>query len=356
MNKPPYRIPSIEEINSTPWNGLKVASTFSGGGGSSTGYRWAGYKVVWANEFESNPQATYRLNHPDTILNPRDIKTVTPEEILFVTRLRKGELDIFDGSPPCQGFSIANQNRLKGKAKIYDNGISQKNEDMFVEYVRLLKGLQPKVFIAENVKGLTMGKAKATLGDFNLDLFDNQSDTILHSLMDCGYVVRWQILNAADFGTPQNRLRVFFVGVRKDLNLDPVFPVSLGYQYSVLDALPWLDGKLIIYGCNTTGKETKPNLPGNTFLRDAEELPGDGPIRSITTSGHGAGGVSVMVQNEKERRKFTIQELKRLGGFPDDYQITGSYSKQWEIIGNSVAPPQMMHLSKCIKEKIFDKL
>lgn len=433
--KPPYRIPLMSDINQIQWNGLKVCSLFAGGGGSSTGYKMAGYKVIWANEFEKNPQTTYRANYPDTILNTQDIKKVTAQDILFNTKLKVGELDILDGSPPCQGFSIANKNRLKRKVKIYDNGHEQVNEDLFFEYVRILKGLMPRVFVAENVKGLTMGGAKSLLGDFNLNLFDSQDETILHSLMNCGYVVRWQILNAADYGTPQNRQRVFFIGVRKDLNLEPMFPVKFGYQYVVSDALPHLSGdsihwsdlagqgtspeinkdkpspcitkrgykdsgsktyvKLvngdvgghserrghelkmdkpitaimagdgrcgrgktqfqIVYGCNTTGKPTKPNLPGNTFLRD-EKVGLNVPIRTVTKSGAGCGGVSCMIESDEGRRKFTIAELKRLGGFPDDYILTGFYSSQWSIIGNSVCPPQMMHLAKCIKETIFDKL
>lgn len=436
MIKPHYKIPFISEINSTPWNGLKVVETFAGGGGSDIGWRWSGYNVVYANEFEKNPCATYRANHPHTFLDTRDIKIVSAKEILMRTRLKVGELDVLSGSPPCQGFSIANQNRLQGKLKTYENGITQKNEDLFFEYIRLLKGLMPKVFVAENVKGLTIGKAKSVLGSFNLDLFNNQDETILHGLMNCGYVVRWQILNAADYGTPQSRQRVFFIGVRKDLKLEPCFPIKQAYQYSVLDALPHLlnqefqtnsggeicfkgvesgpypailssdarktsgcmatgfikiingdagghserrgqeipadkpittlmtgtggrcgHGKTqfqIVYGCNTTGKPKRPNQTGNTFLRD-EVAPITIPFRTVSKVG-GAGGVSCMIQEYETRRKFTIAELKRLGGFPDDYELAGSYSKQWEIIGNSVAPPQMFNIGKCLKENIFDKL
>ena len=107
MIKPPYKIPSIADINSTPWNGLKVVETFAGGGGSDTGWRWSGYKTVWANEFEKNPCATYRANHPKTFLDTRDIKIITAKEVLMRCQLRGGELDVFSGSPPGQGFSMA---------------------------------------------------------------------------------------------------------------------------------------------------------------------------------------------------------------------------------------------------------
>lgn len=425
--KPPYQIPLMEFIHDVPWNNRKVVSTFSGGGGSSTGYRWAGYNVIWSNEFIKHASETYRLNHPLTYVDERDIKLVTAEEILAVTGLEKGELDIFDGSPPCQGFSIANQNRLTGKAHVYTNGISQKNEDMFDEYIRLLGGLMPKVFIAENVKGLTMGKAKATLGSFEMDLFDSQDETILHKLMNCGYVVRYAILNAANYGTPQNRQRVFFVGVRKDLNIVPTFPVKLGYQYSVLDALPHLGGSSVNWS-DLAGQGTSPEIDkGNpspcitrrgykdsgsktyitkiyatdrgNFKDDGKELAMDKPIGTIMSVhgrgntqfqiGYGmgyadnkpgnafprnkktsasepletiqkmpgiAGGVPVHIVDGEQKRKFTIDELKALGGFPADYKMIGSYGAQWSIIGNSVAPPQMKSLASHLYETIFKNL
>jgi len=381
FRKPPYQIPSMEFIRNVPWNNRKVVSTFSGGGGSSTGYSWAGFKVVYANEFIKHASDTYRLNHPDTHVDERDIKLVTAEEILAVTGLKKGELDILDGSPPCQGFSIANQNRLTGKEHIYTNGISQKNEDMFDEYIRLLGGLTPKVFIAENVKGLTMGKAKATLGSFEMDLFDNQDETILHKLMNCGYVVRYQVLNAVNYGVPQDRKRAFFIGVRSDLKITPSFPDKLSYQYSVRDALPniesvlarqggwkgWKDLDLDRASPTITAKmgHKNPwkvqvgygmgyaeNKPGNSFPRNQIKSI-DEPIKTIQKMPGIAGGVPVHVVGDEGKRKFTIDELKALGGFPADFKMIGSYGNQWSIIGNSVCPPQMMRLSKHIYDTVF---
>jgi DNA (cytosine-5)-methyltransferase 1 len=238
--KPPYRIPLMSQINRMPLHGLKVASTFSGCGGSCLGYKMAGFNVVWANEFMPAAQETYRANFPKTILDCRDVKTVEAGEILAATGLKEGELDIFDGSPPCQGISMANQNRMKGKAKKYDNGVEQKNEEMLYEYIRLVAGLQPKVFIAENVKGLTVGAAREMLGSFQDDMFDTQEETILRSLMACGYRVQFQVLNSMHYGVPQSRQRVIFIGVRRDLERDPVFPAPLGYVYTVRDAIPWI--------------------------------------------------------------------------------------------------------------------
>lgn len=462
MKNPPYKIPLMAEINRMPKNKLRVVSTFSGGGGSGIGYRWAGCEVIWANEFMPKVCETYRTNFPHTVLDGRPIQKITAEQVLKAVDLTAGEIDILDGSPPCQGFSMANQNRMLGISKTYGNGVAQKNEDMFFEFVRLLDGLKPKMFIAENVKGLTSGSAKELMGVFQNNLFPSIS--ILHALIDCGYNVRWKILNAADYGTPQSRARVFFVGVRKDLKLIASFPPKLGYQYSVLDALPhlagnnlnarasskngwqklekdipcpvimaeigranpwnvtikagkkggrsakesgkpynlempistimaahgggvdqfqiqvqhgshgkivWKDGNQphssIMAGdanrksdCMPTGMISigysmgqKPNKEKNTFFRNKKES-ANKPIRTLSSCG--AAGLTVHVVSHESKRKFTIAELKRLGGFPDDYQLLGSYTQQWSIVGNSVCPPQMFYLVSHLKKEIFDKL
>ena len=100
-SKPPYRVPSMAEIAALPKNGFRAVSTFSGCGGSALGYRMAGFDLLWANEFVPAAQETYRANHPGTILDCRDIRQVKAEEILAAIKMEPGELDLFDGSPPC---------------------------------------------------------------------------------------------------------------------------------------------------------------------------------------------------------------------------------------------------------------
>ena len=154
-------------------------STFSGCGGSCLGFEMAGYRVLWANEFLPIARESYAANHPETLLDGRDIRRVEASQILTAIGMKPGELDVFNGSPPCQAFSSAGQ-RAKGwgKSRDYGNGVSQKNEDLFFEYVRLLQGLQPRAFVAENVAGLTRGVA---LGYFK---------DIMRGLSACGYAVR----------------------------------------------------------------------------------------------------------------------------------------------------------------------
>ena len=225
--KPAYNVPNMAEIAALPWNGFKVASTFSGAGGSCLGYRMAGFKVVWANEFVPMAQESYKANAlPDCVLDGRDIKHIQPHDILAATGLKVGELDLFDGSPPCQAFSTAGKREKSwGKEKKYEHGATQKNETLFDEYIRLLRGLQPKVFVAENVSGLVKGTAKGMFLQ------------ILAAMKASGYRVTCRVLDAQWLGVPQQRQRTIFVGVRNDLNLEPVHPSPLPYRYSVRDAV-----------------------------------------------------------------------------------------------------------------------
>ena len=231
-NKPPYRVPSMEEIAAIPWNGYQAVSTFSGCGGSSLGYKMAGFRVLWANEFIPAAQDTYRANHHGTILDTRDIRTVQPADILEAIGMQAGELDLFDGSPPCASFSTAGKREAGwGKVKAYSD-TKQRTDDLFFEYTRLVKGVQPKVFVAENVSGLVKGTAKGYFLE------------ILAALKECGYTVSAKLLDAQWLGVPQMRQRVIFVGVRNDLvakyGVKPVHPKPLLYRYSVRDALPWI--------------------------------------------------------------------------------------------------------------------
>ena len=331
-NKPPYRVPLMSEIKELPWNGFKVASTFSGCGGSSLGYKMAGFKVVWASEFIEAAQATYRANNSDTILDCRDIRTVKPEEVLNALGMKSGELDLLDGSPPCASFSTAGKREAGwGKVKKYSDK-TQRTDDLFYEYVRLLKGIQPKVFVAENVSGLVKGTAKGYFIE------------ILAALKASGYRVTCRVLDAQWLGVPQQRQRTIFVGVREDLNLEPAHPKPLAYRYSVRDALPWI----------MDARQSKVfNEPDRVFTNT--------PSPSVTTLGIGAKrNDCVMVESKTdsagiEKRKFTIAELKRICAFPDDFVLLGSYAQQWERLGRAVPPVMMSHIAATIRDEILSK-
>lgn len=385
--KPPYRVPSMVEVAKIPHNGYAVASTFSGCGGSCLGYRMAGFSVLWANEFIPAAQETYAANHPDTILSKKDIRKVTVKEVLKAIGKEKGELDLLDGSPPCAAFSTAGKlSEGWGRVKKYSD-TSQRVDDLFFEYVRLLKGLQPKVFVAENVSGLVKGVAKGYFKE------------ILSRLKECGYKVSARVLDAKWLGVPQSRQRLIFIGVRDDLKVAPDHPAPLPYYYTIADALPWLSaGAEYVFDTKGNRKSKRVGVgegvvpaitvsggaahlhhsiiggPSNEEMRQAS-LEGtaigkewgklkegdqsdkyfnlvrshrDNPVPTICAS-HGGHGVAGVVHPE-QKRKFYISELKRLCAFPDDFILTGSYKQQWERLGRAVPPLMMKAIAEKAKE------
>lgn len=315
----------MNEIRNIPWNGSSAISTFSGCGGSSLGYRMAGYRVLWANEFIDAARDSYNANKADyTILDGRDIRTVSATDILKAIGMQIGDLDLFDGSPPCASFSSAGKREAGwGKVKKYSDK-AQRTDDLFFEYIRLLKELQPKTFVAENVSGLVRGTAKGYFLE------------ILKALKDCGYRVSCKVLNAQWLGVPQVRQRTIFVGVRNDLKMEPVHPKPLPYCYTVRDAVPEI---IEIQAGSYCSEWMKSDVPMGTICQS------DG-ARSHRSGCADANG----------RRKYTITELKRICGFPDDFILTGTYAQQWERCGRAVPPVMMQHIAKTIQTEILGKL
>ena len=358
--KPPYKVPTMAEIEAIPWNGYNVVSTFSGGGGSCLGYRMAGYHVLWANEFVEEAQRTYRANHKDTILDTRDIRKVKPEEILDAIGLKQGELDLFDGSPPCCAFSMAGKREKNwGEERNYSDGKSQQIENLFYEYIRILNGLQPKCFVAENVSGLVKGTAIGYFKEF------------LGQMQKCGYRVKAQLLNAKWLGVPQTRERIIFIGVRNDLNTEPVYPAPLKYYYTIRDAFKdvHIDEReremcLDKMSKSAAGEYVRkmPKNPSKMISgRDIrghgyfnlQRWPWDKPIGTICQS-HGANTCASNVHPEEDRN-LTINEVKRVMSVPDDFILTGNYAQQYERLGRMVPPVMMMYISKTIQTEILDK-
>lgn len=362
-----------------------MVSSFSGAGGSCLGFEWAGYEVLWASEFVEAAREVYRLNHPGVPVDERDIRKVTAADVLKATGLREGELDVFEGSPPCASFSMAGKReKAWGEKKKYSE-TSQVTDDLFFEYARILDGLAPRAFVAENVTGLVRGQA---FGYFK---------AIIQKLRECGpgYRVIAFNLDASWLGVPQRRKRIVFVGVRADLEKDPVAPKPLSYQYSIADALPWLGESRVIHdtsGAWSSGDVTEKPAPtftvgidgrnvdhfgvhppppdslleGTAIGREAKKLrPGQqseryfnlirprasepSPTITQTAGQRGAAGVI----HPTEPRKFTIQELRRLSGFPDDFELTGTYRQQWERLARAVPPPMMRAVAETLRDEIL---
>ena len=343
--KPSYILPTMKEINAIPWNGLTVISTFSGCGGSSLGYKAAGFRVVWANEFIPAAQETYAANFPQTILDKSDIRNIQPEAVLKAIGMASGEIDILDGSPPCASFSTSGKREASwGNVKKYSD-TTQRTDDLFFEYARLVDGLQPKVFVAENVSGLIKGTAK---GYFKI---------ILARLKECGYNVRAKVLDAKWLGVPQSRKRVIFVGVRNDIDKAPAFPVPLCYYLSLRDAIAQCgepveaESDIARYAI---GKEWRKLVPGQKSAKylNLKRTSMDKPCPTVTQTGNNRGAACVL--HPLECRRFSIGELKRICGFPNDFVLTGTYSQQWERLGRAVPPPMMAAIATAIRNKVFD--
>jgi DNA (cytosine-5)-methyltransferase 1 len=352
-SKPPYRVPSMDEIRALPWNGFTAASTFSGCGGSSLGYRMAGFRVAWASEFIPAAAETYRANAgPSTILDMRDIREVTASDVLSALGMEAGQLDLLDGSPPCASFSTAGKREAGwGKVKAYSD-TKQRTDDLFFEYARLLDGIRPRVFVAENVSGLVKGTAK---GYFKL---------VLARLREYGYKVEARVLDASWLGVPQARQRLIFVGVRDDLGVSPVFPKPLPYQYTVRDALPEITGPTMRdpetgadisierYAIGREWERLRPGGKSDKYLSLIRANPG-APFPTVTTQGQLNAACPV---HWAECRKLTLGELRRLGGFPDDFALTGTFVQRWERIGRAVPPVMMATIATVVRDRILAPL
>jgi DNA (cytosine-5)-methyltransferase 1 len=347
-----YRVPLLSEIRKLPKNDINIISLFAGGGGSSCGYHMAGANVLLANEFVDIAADTYSANWPETIMIRDDIRTLNPIDILKKVNLSVGELDILEGSPPCCNFSVAGK-RDKGwrQEKVYsDNKVVKNIEDLFYEYIRFVDVMKPKVFIAENVKGLIVGHSK---GYFNI---------ILRGLKAIGYHVEARLLNSVFLGVPQIRERVIFIGVRNDImkkcyinNLHPK-PINkivslkeafetLKYNKNEVDFLSEEIKKYSVYKYLLKTDKGKYYSKEKYYML----LKADPNLPSFTIT----ATMKVHQSSVKhwDNRPFTIGELKRITSLPDDYKLLGSYEKQAERIGRMVPPL----VSKAILVNLMEK-
>lgn len=291
-----------------------VISTFAGCGGSSLGYSMAGFREALAVEWEQNAADTFRLNFPHVPLYHGDIAKLSVEECLRLAGVAPGELDVFDGSPPCQGFSTA------GKREMGD----QRNQ-LFREFVRLLSGLRPRAFVMENVSGMVKGDFKIIFAE------------ILRTLKACGYRVKVRLLNAMYFGVPQSRERMIFVGVRDDLGVDPSHPS--GWSEPVPVGVAWRGIDSAHHAPKASplkrARWAETQVGSNHALRfSLARLSMDRPSPTVQKTASGSAGL--MHQNEP--RDLSREELARAGSFPDAFRFVGSWADSLGRIGNSVPP------------------
>ena len=336
----------LSDFKNVSSNGIKVMSAFSCGGGSTMGYKLLGCEVIAANDIDPEMAYHYRLNH-----NPKYYYLCPIEELLTKNLPQElFNLDILDGSPPCSSFSMAGSREKDwGKKKKFREGqAKQVLDDLFFDYLALAERLNPKVCIAENVKGMTLGKAKGYV------------KMIFQRFKEIGYQPQLFLVNAADCGVPQKRERVFFVALRNDivkpkLILNPTHRwISAGEATSDLQILT--DDEI---------RDTKPanidlqywkhTKKGSDYSNAVKKLKGKESLfshirldelqPSNTLPAHHRS-----IKHWGECRKLTYREFIRLGSFPDDYQAkTPSIGKY--IIGMSVPPLMMKAVAKAVIEQ-----
>ena len=340
-----YSIPTVESLRQATDNGnhkFEVVSLFSGGGGSSTGYRMAGGKVLAVNEFIPEAVTTYKSNWPKTKVIAGDIRNITPDDVLKAIGKRSGELDVLDGSPPCSAFSTAgSRDKGWGKNKQYSDASQENVEDLFFEYIRILRGVMPKVFIAENVSGLAKGVAKGYL---------NQ---IMRELTASGYKVTCKILDAKWLGVPQSRTRTIFIGIRNDIWQDkfkgrthPSPHKALVSTSAAFKGLSFTEADRVqtdISKYAVCRELVKLGLgeQSDKYFQLVKAHPNK-PSGCITAS---SGSSSIACVRHWENRAFTVSEVKRLMSIPDDYILTGTYKQQVERLGRMVAPFMMREIA-----------
>lgn len=343
MIKKPDCAWNLSDLDSVPKNGIKVMSTFACGGGSSMGYKLAGCEVVAANDIDHEMAWHYKTNiNPNNYyLCPiRDLLTADLPTELF-------ELDILDGSPPCSTFSMAgSREKSWGKRKYFREGQEkQVLSDLFFDYLDLVERLNPKVAIAENVKGMLIGNAKG------------YTKMVMARFEELGYRPQLFLVNSADCGVPQKRERVFFCAVRDDIDVPPLKLAPVHKWISAGAAT--IDVQVITESeraeTSPTGidlrfyNETK---PGDTYSKACMRIHGkpsffnnyrlhkDRPSPTITARTHNYNHWS-------EMRKLTYRELKRIGGFPGDYQAKTERIGKY-MIGMSVPPKMTEQVARAI--------
>lgn len=343
---------------------LKVIDLFCGCGGFSKGFEEAGFKVCFGIDMWKDAVVTYQKNFPDATTLNEDITKVSGEDILKMAGLAPDDVDVIIGGPPCQGFSVS------GKRIIED----ERNK-LYKSYVQIVSEIMPKVFVMENVPGLVR-------------LFKGQvAEQVLEDFTVIGYNVQMKILSAENYGVPQQRKRVFFVGVRNDLK-----EKGLAFQYpepfmgngtdrpawTCKDAISDLD---FVPDDRVAGEDISYELPAvNVYQQSMREGSRSVLNHSITLHNARTKEIIAMVSDGgnykelpeelqgtrkvhiawtrmdstkpcftidtghnhhfhyKENRVPTVRESARIQSFPDTFEFIGIKTSQLKQVGNAVPP------------------
>ena len=328
---------------------MKILSLFSGCGGLDLGFEKAGFDIPIANEFDKNIWKTFEVNHPQTKMLKEDIRKIDAKTL-------PKDIDGIIGGPPCQSWSEA------GSLK----GIEDDRGKLFFEYIRILKSVQPKFFLAENVSGM--------LADRHSEAVKN----IIKMFEECGYDVSLTLVNAKDYGVAQERKRVFYIGFRKDLNIKFDFPKGSteddNNKITLRDIIWDLQDSAVPAG---EKNQHNPNAINNNeyfigsyspiFMSRNRVKSWDEQAFTVQASGrqcqiHPQAPKMIKVDKNDCRfvegkenlyRRMTIREVARVQGFPDNFKfVYNNTNDAYKMIGNAV-PVNLAYEVACAIKKVL---
>jgi DNA (cytosine-5)-methyltransferase 1 len=328
---------------------MKVISLFSGCGGLDLGFEMAGFEVPIANEYDPTIWATFETNHPNTKLIKGDIRKLDARN--FPT-----DVDGIIGGPPCQSWSEAGALR----------GIDDARGQLFYDYIRILVEVKPKFFLAENVSGMLANRHSIAVQHI-LKMFD-----------EAGYNTSLTMINAKDYGVAEERKRVFYIGFRKDLNIDFKFPVG-----STVDDNKKITLRDIIWDLQFTAvpaldkNKHNPQSQNNNeyfigafspmFMSRNRVKGWDEQAFTVQASGRqcqlhpqapkmekvGSNDCRFVEGKEYLYRRMTVREVARIQGFPDSFKfIYKSINDGYKMIGNAVPVNLAYEIAVAIREHL----
>lgn len=352
-----------------PDHSLTAIDLFCGAGGLSEGFRQAGFHVLAGQDFDEQAGATFAETHPEAKFIGGPIQDVTPQQLLKAAGKKRGEIDVIVGGPPCQGYSVYNHQR----------GVSDPRAGLFREYLRIVKGIQPRWLVMENVTGITSIAGGGVVRE------------IFEGMKSLGYRVEMKVLRAEEFGVPQERRRVFFIATRTDAPIlfpEPTHGPGLLPFVTVWDAisdLPKLENgdksaprayakkpqngyQALLRGSCTVvqnhsasrlsriNEERMRHIPPGGSWRDIpfDLLPAGMKLakRSDHTKRYGRPkktdlACTILTKcdvhwgayiHPVQDRSLTVREAARLQSFPDFFTFLGSGTEQYMQVGNAVPP------------------
>jgi DNA (cytosine-5)-methyltransferase 1 len=368
-----------------PQRGLTVIDLFCGAGGLSEGFRQAGFHVLAGQDMDEAAGKTFSSTHSEAKFMGGPIQNVTAQALLKAAGVKRGEIDVMVGGPPCQGYSVYNHQR----------GTEDPRAGLFREYLRLVEGIQPKWLVMENVTGITSIADGAIV------------QQIRQGMKDLGYRVEMKVLKAEEFGVPQERRRIFFIATRSDAPIlfpSPTHGQGLEPFVTIWDAIYDLPSLKNSEGSKSTQNKYQHMLRGNRTLVENHSapklskinlermayIPPGGSWRDIPIKLLPAGMKRARRSDHTKRygrprkkdlactiltkcdlhwgayihptqdRSFTVREAARLQSFPDSFVFKGSRTEQYVQVGNAVPPLLGKRVAEAIlramKQKIPKKL